>query len=461
MAHSHNKTPDRRHFLKLSAQLAALGLTGLATGLGKSATLFADSRSNQALTDYKALVCIYLFGGNDGNNLIVPLDITRRTQYETIRGGLALSGSELLSPIADSSGNPYALHYGLTEMNPLFESGQLAFVLNMGLLETPLTRAGYLAGQAAPTNLFSHSDQTVQAQTGMPTANGSGWGGRLLDCFGTTDSLGAVSVSQPALFLQGFNAGGNVISPGQSLQLNGMTFWPQYEAQSRRVAVDQMLTIDGGNPVRKAANKAMADGLQLADTLAANSGSLGGMDLTGFPGTSIGNQLKEVARLIKVRSDMGPGRQVFFCSMDGFDLHSSQDWTHWSLLSQLSQALAVFHDVIGDAGLAQQVTSFTQSEFGRTLQPSGSGSDHAWGSHQMVLGGAVKGGIYGTLPTLALGGPDDANNRGVWIPTISTAQFGATLGKWFGATGPDLAYTFPNLGLFPSSDLGFMLPVGP
>ncbi len=457
MAHSHRRTQDRRHFLKLSAQLAALGLTTLGTGLGRATTLFAaESRSNQALTDYKALVCIYLFGGNDGNNLIVPLDATRRAQYAAIRGGLALPDSKLLAPISDSNGNPYAMHYGLTEMNPLYQSGRLAFVLNMGLLEAPLTRAGYLAGQAAPTNLFSHSDQTVQAQTGMPTVNGSGWGGRLLDCFGAADSLAAVSVSQPALFLQGFNAGGNVIAPGQNLQLGGMSFWPQSEAQSRRLAVNDLLAIDGGNPIRKAANKAMADGLQLADTLAATNNGLGDMNLSGFPGTSIGNQLKEVARLIKVRSDLGPGRQVFFCSVDGFDLHSSQDWTHWYLLSQLSQALGVFHDVIGTAGLGSRVTAFTQSEFGRTLQPSGTGSDHAWGSHQLVLGGAVKGGVYGTLPTLALGGPDDANNRGVWIPTISTAQFGATLGTWFGATSGNLAYTFPNLGLFSAGDLGFM-----
>jgi len=458
MGHSHNTTPDRRHFLKLSAQLAALGIAGLGTGLGRSRTVFAaDARSNEALTDYKALVCIYLFGGNDGNNMIVPLDATRRNQYNTIRGGLALPDSKLLSPIADISGNPYALHYGLTEMNPLYQNGQLAVVLNMGLLQKPLTRAGYLAGQAAPTNLFSHSDQIVQAQAGMPTVNGSGWGGRLLDRVGTADALAAVSVASPALFLQGFNAGGNVIPPGQNLQLAGMTFWPQHEANSRRQAVNSIMALDGGNTIRKAANKAMADGLQLADTLAASNGNLGEMNLSGFPGTSIGNQLKEVARLIKIRSDIGPGRQVFFCSLDGFDLHSSQDWTHWYLLNQLSQSLAVFHDVIGTAGLGTKVTAFTQSEFGRTLQPSGNGSDHAWGSHQIVVGGAVKGGIYGTLPTFVLGGPDDANNRGVWIPTISTAQFGATLGKWFGASSADLAYTFPNLDQFIGSDVGFML----
>jgi hypothetical protein len=175
--------------------------------------------------------------------------------------------------------------------------------------------------------------------------------------------------------------------------------------------------------------------------------------------TEVSNQMKEVARLIKVRSALGPGRQVFFCSLGGFDLHGAQDWEHWNLLSQLSAALDRFHKTMEDSLLADKVTAFTQSEFGRTLQASGTGSDHAWGNHQMVVGGAVKGGIYGAFPTLALGGPDDAGNRGVWIPKISTSQFGATLGKWFGAASGDQAWAFPNLQYFQGQeDVGFMKP---
>lgn len=149
---------------------------------------------------------------------------------------------------------------------------------------------------------------------------------------------------------------------------------------------------------------------------------------------------------------------MFFCSMDGFDTHSSQDWQHWFLLSSLSQALAAFYSLVANAGLGSNVTAFTQSEFGRTLQRSGTGSDHAWGSHQLVLGGAVKGGIYGQMPAFALGGPDDAGNRGVWIPTTATSQFGATIGRWFGAADADLAWAFPGLAQFSTSDVGFMLP---
>jgi uncharacterized protein (DUF1501 family) len=453
MAHSHKKSSDRRNFLKLSAKLAALGVTSM--GLSQTRGIFAaEAETTAGLTDYKALVCVYLFGGNDGNNMIVPLD-SRYATYQLLRGGIALPPNHLLSPIVDGQGNQYGLHYGMPELNALYGGGSLAFVLNMGQLDQPITRAQYLAGQNTPTNLFSHSDQTVQAQTGTSTPNGSGWGGRLLDCCGVNDTLAAVSMSSPALFLQGINVAGNVIPPGTGLSLSGMNFWPQSEAQVRRQAVDQMLTIDGGNKIRQTANKQMADGLQLANALQGASGGAVG----SFPATGLGNQLKEVARLINIRSAQGPGRQVFFCSMDGFDLHSSQDWNHWYLLSTLSQAVDAFNSAVQSMpGLSDKVTLFTQSEFGRTLQPSGTGSDHAWGSHQIVLGGAVKGDVYGQYPTLALGGPDDANNRGAWIPKISTGQFGATLGKWFGASDTDLLWAFPNLNKFAVTDLGFMKP---
>ncbi len=451
MAHTHQ--PERRNFLTLSARLAALGLTGL--GVQPWRSIFqTEAHAQTVFTDYKALVCVYLFGGNDSNNMIVPVDNVRYPQYQTLRGGLALTGTRLLAPIADANANPYALHYGLAEMNPLYEAGRLAVVLNVGMLNRPLTREQYLQGLSAPSSLFSHSDQTTQAQTGTSTPDGSGWGGRLLDRFGVTDTLAAVSVSSPALFLQGTDVRGNVIPPGANLSLYGMSFWPPAAADVRKQTLNAILSLDNAHPLRAAANREFADGLQLAERLQAG-GTLPPL-ATVFPTTSIGNQVKEVARLMRVRSQMGPGRQVFFCSMGSFDTHSGQDWAHWNLLSQLSQALAAFDAAAQELGLSQNVTTFTQSEFGRTMQSNGSGSDHAWGSHQLVLGGAVRGGIYGQMPTFALSGPDDANNRGVWIPTISTAQFGATLGRWFGASDTDLATAFPALSQFSTSNLGFM-----
>jgi uncharacterized protein (DUF1501 family) len=276
----------------------------------------------------------------------------------------------------------------------------------------------------------------------------------LLDIFNATDSLSAVSLSSQALFLEGVDVRGNVIPPGSSLGLSGVNFYPPQAADARRQAVNAMVLMDNGNPVREAANSAFADGLQLADTLVAG-GNLPPLPAP-FPTTSIGNQLKEVARLIRVRSQMGPGRQVFFCSLGGFDTHASQDGAHTSLLQQLSQSMSAFAMATLELGVAQSVTTFTQSEFNRTMQSNGSGSDHAWGSHQIVLGGAVRGGIYGQMPTFAFGGPDDANNRGVWIPTLSNAQFGATLGRWFGATPGELMWAFPNITQFPNPDIGFM-----
>jgi uncharacterized protein (DUF1501 family) len=451
MGHFHN-VPARRNFLKLSARLAALGLTSL--GIEPARGFFVrDVQAQRRVTDYKALVCVYMFGGNDSNNVIVPAD--NYTAYSTARGGsagVALAANTLL-PVPGPGGATYGLHPSLTELVPIYNAGYLAFVLNMGALNMPLTKQQYQGGASRPPNLFSHSDQTTQAQTGSATQY-TGWGGRLLDLFGATDSLSAVSVSSPAIFLDGADVRSNVVPPGANLSLNGMNFWPPAAADARRQAVNAMVLMDGGNPIREAANQMFADGLQLADTLTASGGLPPGT--SAFPTTSLGNQLREVARLIRVRSQMGPGRQVFFCSIGGFDTHTNQLGTHANLLRDLSQSLSAFAFATLDLGLAGQITTFTQSEFSRTTQTNGTGTDHAWGSHQIVVGGAVLGGIYGMMPDFVLEGDHDASNRGVWIPTIGSVQFGATLGRWFGATSGELAWAFPNLSNFASADLGFM-----
>ena len=454
MAHTH-VCEARRSFLKMSARLAALGVT--AAGLGPSRSLFVrDVKAAAPVTDYKALVCCYMFGGNDSNNMIVPVDTARFTAYTTARGNMALAPSRLLAPFPDAAGNPYALHQAMPELTSLYATGRVAFVLNMGALNRPLTKEQYEQGVSRPPNLFSHSDQTTQAQAGTSTSVFTGWGGRLLDIFGATDSLSAVSVSSPALFLEGQDVRSNVIPPGASLGLSGMNISPSSAADARRQAVNAMVLLDSGNPVREAHNRQFEDGLQLADTLTAN-GNLPPFGAT-FPNTGFGNQLREVARLIRVRSQMGPGRQVFFCSIGGFDTHASQDGAHTTLLTQVSQGLSAFALATLSLGLANSVTTFTQSEFSRTMQSNGTGTDHAWGAHQIVVGGAVRGGIYGQMPDFTLDGPSDAStDRGVWIPTIASSQFGATLGKWFGANPGELAVAFPSLSQFPTADVGFML----
>lgn len=436
---------NRRHFIKLATGLTALGYSGLWSSLSSAST-----------ADYKALICIYLAGGNDGNNMIIPMDTKRYIAYKSLRSGLALTGTELATPILDKAGNSYAFNAGLSKLNPLYLDGHLAVVLNTGTLVQPLTRSQYLSKKAIPSNLYSHSDQTTQAQTGHAVPNGLGWGGRVLDVLGERGNLAAVSVTYPALFLEGDFVSGNTFGAGSTLNLAGMNINPKEAASARRQALENVLSLDADNPIRSAANQVFANGLKLSDTLKGLDSALPGLT-TAFPNTSIGNQLKEVLRQIRLRSQLGPGRQVFFCSLGGFDTHEAQKWQQNYLFTQLAEAMTSFYAGTIEIGLQNQVTCFTQSEFGRTLQASGSGSDHAWGSHQLVMGGAVRGNIYGKLPEFTLGGPDDANNRGVWIPQIATCQFAATLGQWFGATETDIALILPGLDKFSSNNIGFML----
>jgi uncharacterized protein (DUF1501 family) len=438
---------SRRSFLKGGAALGALA------AFGRPGRAFATTA-----TDYKALVCVYLAGGCDGNNVLIPLDLDRYGAYKAARGAVAIPQNKLAATAFTDGTLPYAFHYGLPKTRARYLNGDVAVAFNVGNLLTPMTRDDVVQNlKATPTSLFSHSDQTVQIQMGgVPRGDGTGWGGRLLDCVtaGKT-SLGAISTTSPAAFLRSLNDTGNVVPPGSSLSLAGMNVWPSGAATARRQAFLDLLPFSDGNPLRAAVNKAFSDGLQLGDDLAA----AGAADpiLTQFPPTWIGKQMQQIANLIQMRSGQGPGRQIFIATFGSFDTHGGQDYAQWDLLVQLDDALDAFHKAMdNDLHLGSQVTSFTLSEFGRTLQSNGTGSDHGWGNHQLVLGGAVEGGLYGQLPDFTLKGPDDANNRGVWIPTQSTEQFAATLGRWFGASEDEIAWAFPSLELFDVNDLGFM-----
>jgi uncharacterized protein (DUF1501 family) len=439
----------RRDFLKL-ASLAGAGRFGAMNALAQG-------------TDYKALVCIFLFGGCDANNVVVPQASSDYTAYKTIRGSVGLpDNSATLLPVTAANGTPYALSSGFQAIHPLWAQGSLAAVANVGMLVQPTTRAQFLSGAVpVPTNLFSHSDQIIQMQAGTPNSSGgSGWAGRVADQVASMNQgvsfPSSISMDGPQLFCRGNAVQSASLIPGFDMQPYGLNVWPDSASKARSQGLQEVLAFDSGLTLVQAANKVRQDALALSAML--ENLQSGPAMTTVFPGTSIGNQLKQVAQIIQLRAQTGLKRQVFFCSLGGFDTHGAQAWAHWDLLKQVAAGLAAFYQSTEELGVADKVTTFTESEFSRTLQPSGAGSDHGWGGHYLVMGGAVKGGnLYGQFPVMALGGPDDSGSRGVWIPTTALDQYGATLAKWFGLDAPGLAAVFPNLSKFASPDLGFMV----
>jgi len=408
----------------------------------------------QSGPDYRALVCVFLFGGNDSNNTVIPMD--SYSAYQSIRGSLALTSGELTAPITSAGGQPISFHGKLPEIASLFSSKELSVVANVGSLVQPLTRDQYQSQQAPiPLNLFSHSDQQLAWQTAIAQGHSpTGWAGRAADYIA---SQKINSSSFPAFF----SVAGNVIegagtqtqpvalAPGQSLQLTG----PSADVS----ALTSLLTTENGVSLVQAASDTLSHSISDASALSAALAKSTTLK-TQFPTTSIGSQLKQVAQIIQVQSYLGMRRQIFFCSLGGFDTHAGELQTHDNLYPQLSPALSAFYDATQELGMAQNVTTFTESDFSRTFQPTtDDGSDHAWGSHHLVVGGAVQGGqIFGKFPAFELAGPDDADVRGRWIPTTSIDQYGATLCSWFGLPASALATVFPNLANFPVSNLGFL-----
>ncbi len=411
---------------------------------------------------YRALVCVFLFGGNDSNNSVIPMDDASYQAYQSLRAGLALTASDLTATVTSASGAPYAFHAKLAEVASLFTSKELAVVANVGSLVQPLTRAQYQQSQAPiPLNLFSHADQQLQWQTSLAQGNGStGWAGRAADYIASQgiNSSGFptfMSVNGNILLGTGVETQPVAVAPGQSLQVKGFNNAPS--AQARWEALNNLLTLDSGMSLVQAANNTMANSISDAKALGAALAQATPLK-TQFPKSNIAAQLQQVAQIIQVQGDLGMSRQIFFCSLGGFDTHTNELNTHNLLYPQLSPALAAFYEATQELGMAQNVTTFTESDFSRTFQPtSGGGSDHAWGSHHFVLGGAVAGGqVFGAFPTFELGGPDDADVRGRWIPTTSVDQYGATLCSWFGIPDNALATVFPNFANFGSQKLGFL-----
>ena len=440
----------RRQFLK---KFGALGAFGAAAPLLRFGAINANAQSSST---YKALVCIFMFGGNDSNNMIVPLSASGYSGYTSVRGGLALAQNVLL-PV-QAQGNAYGLHPRLTNLRNLYTQGKAAMVFNVGTLVRPTTKTQYQQGSVPlPRNLYSHSDQQSQWQTSNATATGgTGWGGRVNDVVApNTPFPPGISVAGNAALLAGAITSGINISPGSNFGLN--SFGNSTAMNARFAALQQILTLDSGVQLITSAQGVLGNALQSAQAI--NQALSSGTPLTTvFPSTGLGQQLAQVARVIQVRSALGMDRQIFFASIGGFDSHSNLIQDHDPLMLQVDAAIGAFQTALGELGVEPNVITFTESEFNRTGNASATnGSDHAWGGHQFVIGGPVKGNqAYGTYPTLALQGPDDVSSRGVWLPTTSLDQFAATMGSWFGVPDPNLNTVFPNLGNFPTQKLAFL-----
>ena len=455
---------SRRDFLRATLRsVTALGAAGIMSKFG------AMNALAQSGSGYQALVCIFLSGGNDGHNTVVPIAtaLQNYSLYRQNRGGLAIAQSALL-PIANGS-DTYGLHPSLVEIQGLYNQGKAAILANVGMLVQPLTQQQYQTANSTmiPAQLFSHSDQTGQWQTGIPTGLGAtGWGGRITDSvqsYNANAKFPAVaSVGGCGLFCNGVSTSPATVPPPYSGSSSGTGMAILGGLQSGATTANgmqQLLQFNNGLLLVQAGNGIVTNGNSYANTL---TGLLGSNKIkTAFPANNpLASQLLTVANVMSVQSQLGLSRQIFFCSLGSFDTHSGQVETQTPLLQQLSQAVNAFYTAISqELGIVQNVTTFTASEFGRTLSPSGSdGSDHAWGNHHFIIGGSVAGGkFYGNFPSLALGGPNDANTRGTLIPTTAVDQYGATMAQWFGVGAGSLASVFPNIGNFPSNNLGFLL----
>ncbi|WP_308814827.1 DUF1501 domain-containing protein [Sphingomonas sp. GV3] len=454
---------SRRAFLKRGA---ALGLAGVATPFVTSLAAIGEAAAATA-TDYKALVCIFLYGGNDYANTLPPYDQASYNQYLAARANIALTRDSLantvLSPAADlAGGRQYALAPTMGSLMPLFNQGKLAVVLNVGTLVQPTTKAQYQANSVRlPPKLFSHNDQQSYFQASNPEGATSGWGGRMGDLFQSgngASTLTCINTSGNAVYLTGKSAvqysvgtGGPVALINNASSLYGST-----------TAAATLRSLMTGSNANMFASEHARVAKRALDTYTQVAGALANAPASGFSlfpsGNSLADQLKMVARMISVSSELGAKRQVFFVSIGGFDLHDNLVAQHPGLIGKVADAMRAFYDTTVALGVADKVTSFTASDFGRTLQSNDDGSDHGWGSHHFVMGGAVKGQrFYGTPPAIGNGTADDVG-QGRLLPSIAVDQYAATLASWFGIANGDLSTVLPNMGNYNASswNLGFV-----
>jgi uncharacterized protein (DUF1501 family) len=449
----------RREFLKRSATLTSLAGSGFAANLA----MIGDAAA-QSTTDYKALVCVFLLGGNDQSNTVVPRSTAEYNAYNSARGALALTQAQLL-PIAPSAtsvgayaGPALGLHPSLTGLRDLFVAGKCAILPNVATLVEPTTKNQYQNNLVdLPLQLFSHSDQQNSWQTGFPdTPSQTGWLGRVGDLMLSRNSGSPVSICMSIAGNNTIQAGKEVIqyqlTTDGSVRINAIQpglMWEPGNAALLTQVLRQTSAHLLENEYAAIAKRSIDADVAVRSALATSA-----TPTTVFPGNPLAAQLKMVARMIAARGPLQHGRQIFYVTLGGFDFHASLIDDQSVRLGMVSAAIKAFYDATVDLGVADKVTTFTASDFGRALLSNGRGSDHGWGGHHFIVGGAVQGGrVYGRFPTVALGGPEDAG-EGRLIPTTSVDEYAAVLARWFGVT--DMTTVMPNLGQFGNYNMGFL-----
>jgi len=450
------KALNRRDFLKTSGAAAVFAAT---PGLAYSQVVGVAG----PFDDYRALVCVFLFGGNDSFNMLVPNTPAEYSAYANSRQNLAIPQTELLpiSPVSTQTPD-FGLHPSMSGIHGLFNGGDAALVANVGPLIEPTGKDQFFnRSVAVPPQLFSHNDQQDQwTSLRGNVSSKTGWAGRMADLIrtGVADQQMATNASLfgANLFQSADETVAYVMGPNGPVQFEGFSTDPNSILFEQRAAFRRIVEAQYGTVYERGYAEVQRRAINAADTVSAAIDSAPPIN-TAFPESQLGAQLNTVARLIAVRDRLQMRRQVFFVAAGGFDSHDNQQQEQPGLLGGISAAIAAFHTATVELGVASNVTTFTQSDFGRTLTSNGDGTDHAWGGNQLVVGGAVNGGeLYGRYPLLEIGGPEDVAG-GRMIPSTSADQYAATLARWFGIPDVDLDIIAPNLPNFAVRDLGFMI----
>ena len=454
---------SRREFLRTAANVSVAGAAAPfalnMAGIGAAAA--------QTATDYKALVCLFMFGANDHNNTVIPYDTANFNAYTAARAGLTRLQTDLLplTPelplIGVNAGRQFALPVEMAPLKTIWDAGKLAIMANVGPLIVPTTKTQFLNLQVPlPPKLFSHNDQQSVWQASMPEGARQGWGGKLGDLFvsqNTSPIFTCTSINGSAVFLAGQNVGAYQLGTSGSVSISGINGALFGSASAGSAAMRNIIGTGGANLIAQdladTTNRSIDANTQLSAAVATAPDFTLPTTLTT---SSVAAQLRVVSRMIASRTALGAKRQIFFVGIGGFDTHDNQLTTQPGLHAQVAGALAYFYDNMVTLGLSNNVTAFTASDFGRTLTSNGDGSDHGWGSHHFVVGGAVKGrNYYGTFPIMGLNNNDEVGS-GRLLPTTSVDQYAATMARWFGVSDSNLSLVLPNIGNFATSNVGFM-----